>query len=280
MPEHDEPGDSTPTKPNERRFSPARWRSLWPILLLVAGFFTGLSLLALRGSDTRPVTTAEIGPAVSTAVAKVLNRPALSAQVYQAILPSLVYIRTEDNKGSDAGFGVGTGIIVNQDGSILTANHVVAGASTINVIFADGTRATAQVASSDPVRDLALLKADGAPEVIVPAVLAGSGRVQVGDEAFAVGNPLGLVASLSAGVISGLDRQITKQGGGGTLDGLIQFDAAVNPGNSGGPLLNRAGQVIGIVTALANPSNRDSFTGIGFAVPLGTAGGAGGGPPR
>jgi S1-C subfamily serine protease len=173
---------------------------------------------------------------------------------------------------------VGTGVIVNQDGSILTAYHVVDGATAISVTFADGTRSTAAVASSNPDRDLAILKADGGPEVIVPAVL-GSG-VQVGDEAFTVGNPLGLVASLSAGVISGLDRTITKQGGDGSLEGLIQFDAAVNPGNSGGPLLNRAGQVIGIVTALANPSNRDSFTGIGFAVPLGTAAGAGGGPPR
>jgi S1-C subfamily serine protease len=253
---------------------------LWPVLLLCVGFFAGVSLLAFRGGGTAPATNAAIGPAVSTAVATALARPAISVEVYKAILPSLVYIRTEDNKESDGGFGVGTGVIVNQDGSILTAYHVVAGASTINVIFADGTRATATVASSDPDHDIAVIKADGAPEIIVPAVLAGSGRLQVGDEAFAVGNPLGLVASLSAGVISGLDRQITKQGGGGTLDGLIQFDAAVNPGNSGGPLLNRAGQVVGIVTALANPSNRDSFTGIGFAVPLEAAGGAGGGPPR
>jgi S1-C subfamily serine protease len=209
-----------------------------------------------------------------------MNTPPISAQVYQAILPSLVYIRTEGNTKSDGGFGVGTGVIVNQDGSILTANHVVDGASTITVVFADGTQSTAQVASGDPENDLAVLKPDGTPEVIVPAVLAGSGRVQVGDDAFAVGNPLGLVASISAGVISGLNRQITKQDGGGVLNGLIQFDAAVNPGSSGGPLLNRAGQVIGIVTALANPSNRDSFTGIGFAVPLEAAGGAGGGPPR
>jgi len=280
MSDHNELGNAATAKAGRRWFSPARWRGLWPLLLLLAGFFAGLSLLAARGSETRPVTNTDVGPAVSTAVAKALNKPAVSVQVYQAILPSLVYIRTEDNKESDGGFGVGTGVIVNQDGSILTAYHVVAGATAINVVFADGTRATAQVASSEPDHDLAVIKADGGPEIIVPAVLAGSGRVQVGDETFAVGNPLGLVASLSAGVISGLDRKITKQGGGGTLDGLIQFDAAVNPGNSGGPLLNRAGQVIGIVTALANPSNRDSFTGIGFAVPLEAAGGAGGGPPR
>ena len=157
---------------------------------------------------------------------------------------------------------------------------MVSGATTITVIFADGTQATAQIATAEPENDIAVLMPDGTPEIIVPAVLAGSGGVHVGDEAFAVGNPLGLVASMSAGVISGLNRKLPMQDGGGVLGGLIQFDAAVNPGNSGGPLLNRAGQVIGIVTALANPSNHESFTGIGFAVPIGAAGGAGGGPPR
>ncbi len=261
-------------------FSPARWRRGWPFLLGVLGSLAGLYLFTLVDSGPGPVTTAEIGPAVSTAVAKAMNTPAISAQVYQAILPSLVYIRTEGSPGSDGGYGVGSGVIINKDGAILTANHVVAGANAIIVTFADGTRSTAEIASAEPESDLAVLKADGLPELVIPAVLAGSGRVQVGDETFAVGNPLGLVASISAGVVSGLNREISRQGGGGELNGLIQFDAAVNPGSSGGPLLNRAGQVIGIVTALANPSNRDSFTGIGFAVPLGAAGGAGGGPPR
>jgi S1-C subfamily serine protease len=115
------------------------------------------------------------------------------------------------------------------------------------------------------------------PEVVVPAVLGGG--AQIGDEAFAVGHPLGLVGSLSAGVISGLDRSFPLSNGK-TLTGMIQFDAAVNPGNSGGPLLNRNGQVIGIVTGLANPAGDDDFIGIGFAVPIGTAGGAAGAPSR
>ncbi len=244
------------------------------------GAVLGVYLFSMIDRGPSVVATTNIGPAVSTAVARAMDRPAISAQVYQMILPSLVYIRTEDKSKSDGGFGVGTGVIINRDGAILTAYHVVEGAGRISVTFADGTRAIAEIASAEPERDLAILKADGAPEIIVPAVLAGSARVHVGDEAFAVGNPLGLVASISAGVISGIDREITKQGGSDVLDGLIQFDAAVNPGSSGGPLLNRAGQMIGVVTALANPSNRDSFTGIGFAVPLGAAGGAGGGPPR
>ena len=102
--------------------------------------------------------------------------------------------------------------------------------------------------------------------------------MHIGDEAYAVGNPLGLSGSLSAGVISGFNRSFTIDETGLELGGLIQFDAAVNPGNSGGPLLNRFGQVIGIVTALAKPNERDSFTGIGFAVPIEIAGGAAGIP--
>lgn len=274
-----EPGERAAVTPGRRWFSPVRWRRSWPFLLGLVGSLAGIWLFTMLDREPGTVTTAEIGPAVSTAVAKAMDTPAVSVQVYQAILPSLVYIRTEGGTATDGSHGVGTGVIINQDGAILTAYHVVDGASAIRVTFADGTRATAEVASADRENDLAVLKADGAPEIIVPAVLAGSGRVRVGDEAFAVGNPLGLVASISSGVVSGLNREIPTQDGG-VLGGLIQFDAAVNPGSSGGPLLNKAGHVIGIVTALANPSHQDSFTGIGFAVPLGAAGGAGGGPPR
>lgn len=255
------------------------WRalagSLVPLALAFLGSFGAVYLLRTFDEESGPGVQAEVAPAVATAFADLLDRPAVSAEVYQLILPSLVFITTGDDGESG---GLGTGVIINQDGSILTAYHVVGNAQTISVTFADGTRATATIAVAEPENDLAVLTADQMPEVIVPAVLAGGG-VHVGDEAFAAGNPLGLVASLSAGVVSGLNRQITTETGG-TLTGLIQFDAAVNPGSSGGPLLNRAGQVIGIVTALANPTKSDSFIGIGFAVPLGTGGGAGGGPPR
>jgi S1-C subfamily serine protease len=187
--------------------------------------------------------------------------------------------RSKNPEGENG--GLGTGVIINAEGAILTANHVVEGAKLIRVTFIDGTTSNATVISSEPDRDIAVLKADQNPEVVVPAVM-GDG-VRVGDEAFAIGHPLGLIDSMSSGVISGLNRSIPV-GDDQTLDGLIQFDTAVNPGNSGGPLLNRAGQVVGIVTALANPSEQGVFIGIGFAVPIGSAAGVAGagpgGPPR
>jgi S1-C subfamily serine protease len=169
--------------------------------------------------------------------------------------------------------------VINAAGQILTARHVVADARAIQVTFADGTEAAAHVVSEAPENDIAVLAADRSPEVIVPAVIGSTAGLRVGDAAYAVGHPLTLIASLSAGVISGLDRSIPVPDGA-TMQGLIQFDAAVNPGSSGGPLLNRNGQVIGIVTSLANPSGQGYFIGIGFAVPIGAASGAAGGPQQ
>jgi S1-C subfamily serine protease len=260
-----------------------RWRWLSTVALGLLGSVAGLLLFTTFQPTADPRANASIQSVVATAVAKAADAPARSSLVFRAILPSLVYIRTEGKGERADGVGVGSGVIINEDGSILTANHVVEGARTIIVTFADGTEARAEVVNAQPEQDLAVLQADGAPGMIVPAVLGGGGRV--GDEAYAVGNPLGLTASFSAGVISGLDRTIplppnVSRPSIRSLSGLIQFDAAVNPGSSGGPLLNRDGQVIGIVTALANPGNQDSFTGIGFAVPLGAGGGGMGGVPR
>jgi S1-C subfamily serine protease len=251
----------------------------------------------------------EVSKAIDNAIQKASSAPARSAQVYRTILPSLVFISTDKNRdpnsadtspdsvATDASAsensaatgnrrrgrpkdpellsGLGTGVIINTDGAILTAHHVISGANSIEVTFSDGTTATATVVSESLENDTAVLIADQSPEVIVPAVLGGGGRV--GDEVYAVGHPLGLVDSMSAGVISGLGRSIPLDDEL-TLEGLIQFDAAVNPGNSGGPLLNRNGQVIGIVTALANPTDQNFFVGIGFAVPIETAGAGANGP--
>ncbi|HEX2810140.1 MAG TPA: trypsin-like peptidase domain-containing protein, partial [Kineosporiaceae bacterium] len=145
------------------------------------------------------------------------------------------------------------------------------------VRYADGTQTSARVAHRQDASDIAVLAVDRLPQVVVPAVIGGG--AQVGDAVFPVGNPLGLQGSLSAGVVSAIGRSVRTEAGG-SLSELIQFDAAVNPGNSGGPLLNRDGQVIGIVTGLANPSQQAYFVGIGFAVPIATAGGVAGGPSK
>lgn len=256
--------------------------------LVLAGVVAALLLAAigayvvLRDPAPKPLdqatVTAIAGGVVEKAVTDLQQAPARSARAYQAILPSLVRIEAaRPEKGDADATGLGAGVIVNARGAILTANHVIAGATGVRVTFADGTTAAAEVASSDPENDIAVLAPERGPEVIVPAVLGGAG--QVGEEAYAIGHPLGYQASLTTGVISGLDRVIEGKDGK-RLRGLIQFDAAVNPGNSGGPLLDRDGRVIGIVTALANPSRDGYFIGIGFAVPIGTAGGAAGAPPK
>ena len=227
---------------------------------------------SLTTSDVNAI----VNQKVSTAISQLESQPPAAATAYQAVRAGLVVIEAQ-HQGAPGTEDLGTGVIVDTQGDILTALHVVQGASEIKVTFADGTTSAASIAASDPTHDIAVLAAGRLPAVIVPAVLGPS--PQIGDEVFAVGNPLGLVGSLSAGVISGLDRTF-KLGNGRTLSGMIQFDAAVNPGSSGGPLLNTKGQVIGIVTGLANPAGTDNFAGIGFAVPIATAGRAAGAPAK
>jgi S1-C subfamily serine protease len=248
---------------------------------VVIGLVVAVIVLATSDSPAR-LDAAQVGTIASDAAAKAIKdqqaAPATSAVVYQRILPSLVEIEAESPsaKKKDES-SLGTGVIVNARGAILTAFHVVEGATNIRVSFVDGTRSPAEIATVDPEHDIAVLAAERSPEVIVPAVLGGGARV--GDDVYAVGHPFGYIDSLTSGVVSGLDRTV-EANTGKRLRCLIQFDAAVNPGNSGGPLLNRGGQVIGIVDALANPSHSRYFIGIGFAVPIGTAGGAANAPSK
>jgi S1-C subfamily serine protease len=269
-----EPEGAPPERPRRRR----------PALLIVA-VVVAVALAAglwwVSSSGPAPVTTADVDQAVQRGIEQAQeaerNVPPEATTAYRMITPSLVTVTTQRTGGATTETGLGSGVVVNAGGAVLTALHVVDGATQIQVDFADGTRAAAQVTASRPEHDIAVLAVDRLPEVVVPAVLAGP--PPVGGTVFAVGNPLGLQRSLTAGVVSANDRTITPPRGP-ALEGLIQFDAAVNPGNSGGPLLNGAGQVVGIVTALANPANQDFFVGVGFAVPITTAGGAAGGPQQ
>jgi S1-C subfamily serine protease len=169
----------------------------------------------------------------------------------------------------------GSGVVVDDQGSVLTSLHVVDKAIEIQLIFANGSQSEAFIMIRDPDNDLAMLRPRTPPDGIPPAILGSAGGLRIGDEVFAVGSPFGIPNSLTAGVVSGLNRTFKPPNRGADLKGVIQFDAAVNPGNSGGPLLNRGGEVVGIVTGLVNPTQEDVFIGIGFAVPIPGGGGFG-----
>lgn len=257
-------------------------RRIWVavlVVLLVAG--AGLAFVLTRPPQPPPLTQRDVDASVQRGLQaygeEKAAEPADATVAHRAIEPSLVVVSTRTTTSTGTEDGTGAGIVVNAAGTVLTANHVVAGADTITVEFADGTRSPARVLTRQPENDIATLAPTRLPGTVVPAVLGGG--VQVGAPVFAVGHPLGLTDSLSAGVVSALDRTVTVPGGR-RLQHLIQFDAAVNPGNSGGPLLDRSGHVVGIVTGLANPTDQALFVGIGFAVPIATAGGAAGSPPR
>jgi S1-C subfamily serine protease len=257
-----EPGDVVGEPPGRRAWSPQQGRILLAVVLVAV--LAGTAMIAYRfGSGGGPGQAATVRPSASPTRSAKLSVP----EIYKAVAPSLVFIKANGEKTA-----IGTGLVVNADGMILTAHHVVKDATTIEVTFADGKTAAATIAGADPANDIAVLTADELPSVVVPAVL-GAGAA-IGDDVVAIGNQLSLVGTTTSGVVSGLDRSIAREDGG-ELKGLIQFDAAVNPGSSGGPLLNAKGQTIGIVVALANPTDAGTFIGVGFAVPIATAVGGG-----
>ena len=175
--------------------------------------------------------------------------------------------------------GIGTGVVIVDKGVILTNLHVVAGSETIKVTFADGLEAPAVITGVQPENDLAVLQAQKIPDDLIPAVMRSTADLRPGDQVAAVGFPFGIGPSVSAGVVSGLKRSFRSPEGKQELGNLIQFDAAANPGNSGGPLVNMDGEVLGIVTAILNPTQQRTFIGIGFAVPIENAASAAGSPP-
>jgi S1-C subfamily serine protease len=257
-----------------------RVRKTFPFLSGVLAAFLALLLYNTLVPGAKPLTQTEVNAAISSALASATPRPAFSTYVYQIIQPSLVWIEAEgvDSNG-ESSRGLGTGVIIDAFGNILTSLHVVDGAPNIRLTFADGTQSNAVIAEAQPERDIAVLEAETLPAQFLPATIGNAGALQVGDEAYVVGNPFGLYSSMSAGVISGFNRTFQPPGTAQAIEGLIQVDAAVNPGNSGGPLLNRYGHVVGIVTGIINPTDESFFVGIGFAVPIDAAAGGGGSPP-
>ena len=228
-------------------------------------------LLRSPGGGAPALTQKDIDAAVlHTLETKTLPSPA--ARAYQAVRGSVVLVRGQrDGEGvaeEDIERSVGSGVVVVDSGIILTNLHVVAGSTSINVRFADGTESPARVLSIQPEHDLAVLQASTLPDDLQAATLRSTGDLVPGDEVIAVGYPFAIGPSVSAGVVSGLKRDYLSPQGKRLLTNLIQFDAAANPGNSGGPLVTMDGEVVGIVTAILNPGAERTFIGIGFAVPI------------
>lgn len=280
-------------------------RSLVPFVSGAAAVFAALLIYNALNPPLPQITAREVGDTVAQAMASATPPPAFSATVYQIIAPSIVVVDTKPpgsnssamidpendfafSSGGDLHTGltlaqgstsIASGVIVDDAGDILTSLHVVGSAGYIQVTFADGSQSTATVAGVQPENDIAVLKADKLPNQFVPAVLGNPNAMRIGDEAYVVGSPFAMYNSMSAGVISGLERSFQFPNDPQVLQHLIQIDAAVNPGNSGGPLVNRQGQVVGIITGLLNPTNQNVFVGIGFAVPITAAAGGAGAPP-
>jgi S1-C subfamily serine protease len=185
-------------------------------------------------------------------------------------------LKAEDD---EVEMGVGTGVVIVDKGIILTNWHVVQGADRIKVTFMDGLEAEADIKGVQAEDDLAVLQARKIPDDLIAATMRSTADLAPGDQVIAVGFPFGIGPSTSAGVVSGLKRSFRSPDGGQTMKNLIQFDAAANPGNSGGPLVTMDGEVVGIVTAIMNPTPARTFIGIGFAVPIENAAGAAGMPP-
>jgi S1-C subfamily serine protease len=258
----------------------ARLHSVLPFVLGIIAALAALLLYRLAFPGPGQLTVRDVNNAVAHALASATPPPAFSERVYQIIQPSLVLIQTKAESASgDSETGVGSGVVIDDSGDILTALHVVAQAGSIQVTFADGTQSNGEVTSQQPSTDIAVLRATQPPAQVYPATIGNPNTLRIGDEAYVVGNPFGLYGSMTAGVISGLDRSFEPPNSNQVLKGLIQIDTAVNPGNSGGPLLNRDGQVVGIVEGIVNPTGQDVFIGIGFAVPINVAGSAFGSPP-
>lgn len=262
-----------------RKFCARHERPLWvgvAGLLALLVVFTHAALMP----SARQITQEDIHAAVLHTL-ETGTLPSPAAKAYEVIRPSIVRVRRleSDKAGEELEKGVGTGVVIIDKGIILTNLHVVHGAKRVQVVFADGLESDATVTGIRPEHDLAVLQAHKIPDDLVAATMRSTADLALGDQVVAVGFPFGIGPSATAGVVSGLRREFVSPEGKRLLTNLIQFDAAVNPGSSGGALVTSRGELVGIVTAILNPVNQRFFVGIGFAVPIENAAGAVGVPP-
>jgi len=234
------------------------------------------------------ITQADVDQAVTNSLDSI-PLPSSATRAYEAVRGSVVRVRAfvdaprdaqiEGGQGGEVESSIGAGVVILDKGVILTNIHVVQGAKRIGLTFADGFEADAEITGTRPEDDLAVLQAKAIPDDLQAATLQSTSGLSLGDHVTAVGFPFGIGPSVSSGVVSGLGREYRSPEGKRVLTNLIQFDAAANPGNSGGPLVNASGEVVGIVTGILNPTQQRVFIGIGFAVPIENAALAVGVPP-
>jgi S1-C subfamily serine protease len=249
---------------------------------LPRGVLAGLAVAAaliLFYSMMPPAPRAITQEDIDAAVMRTLENntlPSRMAKAFDVIRPAVVRVRGMgvDEMGEEVEQSVGTGVVIVDSGIILTNLHVVASATRLQLEFADGLLAEASVIALQPEQDLAVLQAKTIPDDLIAATMRSTKDLALGEDVMAVGFPFGIGPSVSSGVVSGLNREYRSPEGKRVLTNLIQFDAAANPGNSGGPLVTAEGEVVGIVTGLLNPTEQRVFIGIGFAVPIESAAGA------
>ncbi len=301
---------SPPVRTGPRRRERLAWATV-AVLLVAVG--------VTAGQLWRPTARAMTAQQIDAAMRQSLEEkplPSVYARAHAAIAPSIVRVDGEDaleeapaaDKSGKSGkrpersardkapqdksdgsepempgpggkHATGTGVVIVDNGTILTNLHVVAGSKRLKVTFADGSESEASIVGVQPEHDLAVLRARTVPDDLQAATMRSTSDLEPGDQVIAVGFPFGIGPSVSGGVVSGLRREFRSPQGQRKLTNLIQFDAAANPGNSGGPLVTMDGAVVGIVTAILNPSEARTFIGIGFAVPIENAAAAAGMPP-
>jgi S1-C subfamily serine protease len=284
--EHSQPHDiPEQSAPAVRVREPSRFarflRRCQKPMLVLGGASIAFLLVAMHGSTNRPprqLTQKDIDAAVLRTF-ETKSLPSRSAQAYELVKHAVVRVRglgAEGDKDKDEERSVGTGVVILDNGTILTNLHVVAGAKRIGLIFSDGHQSEATIVGARPEHDLAVIRAKSVPDDLSAATLRSTADLRLGDEVVAVGFPFGIGPSVTSGVISGLRREYQSPEGKRLLTNLIQFDAAANPGSSGGPLITMDGEVVGIVTGILNPAKEPVFIGIGFAVPIENAAAAAG----
>jgi S1-C subfamily serine protease len=257
----------------------SRPRVMWSAMALLAALLAA-SVWQAGGLGPKALTQKDIDAAVLRTLTT-QNLPSRAARAAEKIRPAVVRVMSygKNAEGKEVEQGVGTGVVITDKGIILTNLHVVQTAMSIKVVYADGSESPATMAGAQPQNDLAVLQAQIIPDDLIAATMRSTNDLVPGEDVVAVGFPFGIGPSVSSGVISGFGRAFKSPEGVQEIGNLIQFDAAANPGNSGGPLVTMDGEVIGIVTGILNPTSHRTFVGIGFAVPIESAASAAGLPP-